>query len=702
MVTLGTSVAAPADETRPPAGPGRGPLVIDLRDDRALDAALVGAKAANLARAATAGLPVLPGVVLTTTATAGWLSGADPPRATLDALRDHVDGLPRRTHGPLVVRSSSTVEDAHRSSMAGRFRSVLGVGGWEQLVDAVRTVRDSAAEVARPGHGAEPIAVLIQPQLSPRWGGVLFGIDPVDGDDRHLVVEVVPGDPSDLVSGRATGTHLVLSRRGRVIEAAGPGGTLSRRERRALAMLARRAEAAFGEPLDIEWALDRDRRLWLLQSRPITAIGERPPTAGPILGPGPVAETFPAPLRRLEVELWVEPLREGIIRALEVTGAVRGRDIAGSPVVVAVGGWVAADLELLGVRRRRGRRLLPAAGLRRLLAAWRVGRLRAALPALAARLTTTVDDHLADVPALSDLATSELASLLTNIREELVSVHGYEVLAGMLLGDDPTFTPANAVALSVLTQARSSGQEDASTIAVDPVVLALSPPRIGGATDLPPTPSTPLDPAGGRLSARDALRLRARWLQEIGARATSVLGRRLAAAGRIPDAGLTPHLGLQELRDLVAGGDAPRDLSARAALHFGPPLPAEFRVTPSGAVVAVTTDPSRVDGLGAGGGRAVGSVRHRPPPLDSPEAVVLVVPTLDPGLATALPSVVGLVSETGSALSHLAILARELGIATVVGVPDAQRRFPTGARVLVDGSSGHVRRLDAETAGDAR
>jgi pyruvate,water dikinase len=69
---------------------------------------------------------------------------------------------------------------------------------------------------------------------------------------------------------------------------------------------------------------------------------------------------------------------------------------------------------------------------------------------------------------------------------------------------------------------------------------------------------------------------------------------------------------------------------------------------------------------------------------------VLVVSTLDPSLAGVLPRLAGLVAETGSPLSHLAILARELGVPTVVGVPDARERFPEGAVAIVDGTSGEV------------
>ncbi|MDQ4024333.1 MAG: PEP-utilizing enzyme, partial [Actinomycetota bacterium] len=76
------------------------------------------------------------------------------------------------------------------------------------------------------------------------------------------------------------------------------------------------------------------------------------------------------------------------------------------------------------------------------------------------------------------------------------------------------------------------------------------------------------------------------------------------------------------------------------------------------------------------------------------EGRVLVVATLDPDLATILPRLAGLVSETGSVLSHLAIMAREYGVPAVVGVPDAVARFPAGARISVDGTTGEVKLVE--------
>ncbi len=67
------------------------------------------------------------------------------------------------------------------------------------------------------------------------------------------------------------------------------------------------------------------------------------------------------------------------------------------------------------------------------------------------------------------------------------------------------------------------------------------------------------------------------------------------------------------------------------------------------------------------------------------------MPVLDPRLAPLLPGLAGLVGETGSPLSHLAILAPEHSVPTVVGLADATTRFLPGTEVLVDGSSGEVR-----------
>ena len=65
-------------------------------------------------------------------------------------------------------------------------------------------------------------------------------------------------------------------------------------------------------------------------------------------------------------------------------------------------------------------------------------------------------------------------------------------------------------------------------------------------------------------------------------------------------------------------------------------------------------------------------------------------PGARPALAPVLPRLAGLVAETGSVLAHLAILARESGVPTVVGFSGALEQFPPGTIVRVDGDTGTV------------
>jgi pyruvate,water dikinase len=658
--------------------------VVDLfGDETAEDPAAVGTKAACLARAARAGFPVAAGFVIPIS------EGADDVEPTRDAWFVLSDG----GRVPLVVRSSSTLEDAADSSMAGRFLSRTNVVGWEPYVEACRAVRGSIRNVSPPA----PMAVLVQRQVASARGGVLFGVDPVTGARDHVVVESLRGSPVALVSGTASAERLVMSRRGRRVRAGSDDGdNLHRSDRRRLARLAIGLEEVFGGPQDVEWAIDPEDRLWLLQSRPVTAIGEATAGIGPLLGPGPVGETFPDPLSPLEQDLFLEPMRLGMIEALRIVGVVPRRRIDASPVLLTVGGRVAADLELLGWSPRRRRRLSilnPVPAVRHLGAAWHVGRLRACLPEVVDQLVRGTDASLRGVPALVSLSDTKLVSLSEWVRQQLVSVHGHQILAGMLLTSEDDRASAAALAMPAVEAAREAGLSDEELVARLPLVLTLVPPRVG-----PPAPVPPLHVAAGDpvpdvrlLAPREALRLRARWLDELAARLAWELGRRLEVAGRLASAEDVRSLRWEDLAAVVGGAPAPSDRETRPVVRRSPPLPAAFRLTPSGGVVPLDP-PGDGHGRGAGGGRGAGPVRLEGDQLHPGD--VLVVRVLSPSLAPELPGLAGLVSETGSTLSHLAIVARELGVPTAVGVPDATRRFHSGESVVVDGRRGDVASVD--------
>ncbi|MDT3399333.1 PEP-utilizing enzyme, partial [Streptomyces sp. B1866] len=205
----------------------------------------------------------------------------------------------------------------------------------------------------------------------------------------------------------------------------------------------------------------------------------------------------------------------------------------------------------------------------------------------------------------------------------------------------------------------------------------------------------------GALPAREGLRLRARWVQEFQARLVREAASRLAARGTLADASRIALLRWPELVTALDGGPLPGDLAERLPRPESAPLPDAFRLAEGGVVVPERGPRAagRADGAGRGAsaGRATGTAWDGSGPR--PTDAVLVVRTLDPGLAPLLPSLNGLVAETGSPLSHLAVLAREFRVPAVVGAADAVRRFPPGARLTLDGTSGDVTSADAPRRG---
>lgn len=696
-------------DTRQPGASPAGSLadrrVVSLDAAGATDARLAGGKASALARAARDGLPVVPGFVITTAAVAALDHAGDQGfREALGpdverAWRDLSDGGRR----PLAVRSSSTAEDLAATSMAGRFASVVGVTGWDAFVDAVRAVLDSrqAAAAGDPDLSADhPIAVVVQPVVEARAGGVAFGVDAVTGRSDRIVAVVAPGGPQPVVAGQVTGTRYVLDHDGALHEVrGGPDRDRLRPDQLdELVTLVERAAAVFGSAQDVEFALGRDGHLWLLQSRPVTTPVAGVP-CGPVYSPGPVAETFPAPLSRLEQDLWIRPLRRALREVLALTGAAGRRRLAASPLVVCPDGRPAVDIEALGSFDRRSglARLNPRPRLRRLRAAWRVGRLRSALPGLARDLVAQADDDLPQVPELTGLTDRQLLDLLDRTSRALTALHGHEMLIGLLIGPQATGLTGVAVALRTLAGARDRGLDDEAVVADNPVVLALVPPRIQPRPPLPEDLGTAPPELPGvpdeSSTLREALRLRVRWAQELSGRAAWVLGERLVQRSVLESAGQVRHLRLSALDALVRrcavlwqlGTDQTRD----------EPLPGRFQLTSAGRVVPLD-DPGGGGGTGAGGGVGVGRVSHRPgdvPEGDVPEGTVLVVGALDPTLAPLLPRLAGLVAETGSPLAHLAILAREAGVPVVVDASGARGRLPPGTRVRVDGTTGEITEL---------
>ena len=225
-----------------------------------------------------------------------------------DELRQAVlDAYARLGDEPLVaVRSSATAEDTASTSFAGMNQTFTNVRGGEELVERIVDCWASlwssrvVAYRATQGLGGETaIAVVVQRMVDSSASGVMFTADPATGDRDRVVIEAAFGLGEVVVGGQVEPDTYVLSKDGpRIVHVhvgtkaekivRGPDGHDQRlavppdeQSRRvldddALLALARMAidiERHYGTPQDVEFALEGDRT-WIVQSRPITTLGE--------------------------------------------------------------------------------------------------------------------------------------------------------------------------------------------------------------------------------------------------------------------------------------------------------------------------------------------------------------------------------------------------------------------------------------------
>jgi phosphohistidine swiveling domain-containing protein len=167
------------------------------------------------------------------------------------------------------------------------------------------------------------------------------------------------------------------------------------------------------------------------------------------------------------------------------------------------------------------------------------------------------------------------------------------------------------------------------------------------------------------------------------------------------------YLGLDELRDYVKGTALTTDLRGLAALRrrefdayrANPEIEERFETfgmayhrnafrTRQGTVTV--TDGIR--GVPCSPGLVTGAVKVLRSPDDDLRlnGEILVADRTDPGWIPLYPSISGLLIERGSILSHSAIVAREMGIPTIVGIRGLTSLVKTGDVVTMNGSTGEV------------
>jgi pyruvate,water dikinase len=215
---------------------------------------------------------------------------------------------------PVAVRSSATAEDLPTASFAGQQDTYLWITGAEQVIQNVRkcwaslfTPRAIAYRIKNNfEHEKVFISVGVQKMVNSKAAGVLFTLNPTDGDISKVIIEGSWGLGETVVSGSVNPDKFVVDKvmleinersistkhiecvydvdKGEVVNADVDDDKqckccMEDREIKLLVKIAKQIEAHYGRAMDIEWAIDKDfsfpDNVFIVQARPETVWSQR-------------------------------------------------------------------------------------------------------------------------------------------------------------------------------------------------------------------------------------------------------------------------------------------------------------------------------------------------------------------------------------------------------------------------------------------
>jgi len=215
---------------------------------------------------------------------------------------------------PVAVRSSATAEDLPTASFAGQQDTYLWVDGPKKVLDSVQRCWASlftprAIDYRNKNdfpHEKVLISVGVQKMVNSRAAGVMFTINPTNGDPSKVVIEGSWGLGETVVGGTVNPDKFVVDKvlmetsektistkhiecvydsdKGEVVNADVAQDMqckccLEDRETKELVKIAKIIEDHYGCPQDIEWAIDKDlsfpENVFIVQARPETVWSQR-------------------------------------------------------------------------------------------------------------------------------------------------------------------------------------------------------------------------------------------------------------------------------------------------------------------------------------------------------------------------------------------------------------------------------------------
>lgn len=178
-----------------------------------------------------------------------------------------------------AVRSSGTKEDLDAYSFAGQYETFLNVSGIQDIEKAILGCYASMFTPTLLSYLLDnkiyyqdlKMAVVIMEMVESEVSGICFTVNPMTGEDTHILAEVARGLGDAIVSGKVVPEQYEYDWYREEYHYPNTNKLLKKREIKELFEVALEIQMQFGFPCDIEFAFAKGT-LYLLQARAITKV----------------------------------------------------------------------------------------------------------------------------------------------------------------------------------------------------------------------------------------------------------------------------------------------------------------------------------------------------------------------------------------------------------------------------------------------
>ena len=178
-----------------------------------------------------------------------------------------------------AVRSSATKEDLAEFSFAGQYKTFLNTKGAESIaekvIDCYRSMFDKTGISYIATNKIDPddlaMAVVVQEMVDSDLSGICFTVNPVTGNDKRMLIEVIEGLGENIVSGKVNPEQYEYDRYEMKAVSTQVEGLLDNAMLEKMGKVFSDIQIHFGYPCDIEFAVENNE-LYILQARSITKI----------------------------------------------------------------------------------------------------------------------------------------------------------------------------------------------------------------------------------------------------------------------------------------------------------------------------------------------------------------------------------------------------------------------------------------------